>query len=174
MRPIGRRAANASDSDTAAEVAAFGQRLARDYPAALAVSTVAMGSSTTYTLSMLVALSGFVLLIACSNLANFLLARTMARSREFAVRAALGASCAQLLRPLLIEAVLLALAGGLLALVIATEVSDWLAVRSTGDNGDQVVIPPQLDRTRGRPGIPRDGGGVWFGARPVRAAPQPQ
>ncbi len=146
--PIGRRAPGASPADAAAEVAAFGQRLAQDYPAALAESTwttlalpiVVMGPSAKYTLAMLVGLSGFVLLIACSNLANFLLARTMTRAREFAVRAALGASRAQLLRPLLLEALLLACVGGAVALVVAAGVSDWLAVRSTGDNGEQVVM----------------------------------
>ena len=145
---IGRRATHASAADTAGEVKNHGLRLATQFPGAhaesswrtLPLSTHIMGPSAKFTLSMLVGLSGFVLLIACSNLANFLLARTMARSREFAVRSALGASRAQLLRPLLLESFLLALAGGVLALLVAMWFTDWLALRSTGDNGDQVLM----------------------------------
>lgn len=151
LRLIGRRAATVEPAAAAAFLAGFGSRLAADFSAlhaGTAWRTVPLqdfinDAGTGISLAMLVGLSGFVVLIACSNLANFLLARTLARAREFAVRSALGASRFRLVLPLLLESLLLSLAGGAGALLVALWATDWLSARSRSDHGH--FVPFALD-----------------------------
>lgn len=76
---------------------------------------------------LMLGLAGFVLLIACANLANLQLARTIARSQEFAIRSALGASRLRMLQPVVLESLILSLCGGALGVLFAMWSNDWMA-----------------------------------------------
>ena len=79
------------------------------------------------TLPMLLGLAFVLLLLACANVANLLLVRSVARRRELAIRLAIGATRAQLVRQLLVESLILGLAGGVVAIVMTFWTSGSLA-----------------------------------------------
>jgi putative ABC transport system permease protein len=103
------------------------------YPAATGFSGLRKQSETP--LWLLMGISALVLLIACANIANLMLARASARDREIAVRLALGASRGRLIRQLLSESLLLALAGTVCGAFLAWTLSQWLiSFLSTANN----------------------------------------
>jgi predicted permease len=109
-----------------AEMTAIQQNIDRLYPDTdrglgtdvVALKPVIVGDISTTLLLMLGAVAA-VLLIACANVANLLLARSAVRTREFTIRSALGAARSRIVRQLLTESVLLSIAGGIVGLAIA-------------------------------------------------------
>ena len=128
MRVLGRLRAGVTIEQARAEMENIARGLAAAYPQSNAGSSVNLArlkddmvEGTGPMLLVLFAAVGFVLLIACTNVANLLLARSTGRGREFAVRSAMGATQSRLMRQLLTESALLGLMGGGLGLLLAAE-----------------------------------------------------
>lgn len=142
---LGRLKPGVTLAQAKADMDAIAQSLAAEYPEAdkdEGIALVAMkedivGNVQPF-LIMLLAAVGFLLLIACANVANLLLARALGRARELAIRAAVGASRARMIRQLLTESILLAAIGGALGFLLAF----W------GTNAVLGALPGVLPRTK--------------------------
>jgi len=132
---IGRLRPDVTANQAQAEFDAISTQLAREYPqtndrigAQVVPLRAHLVGSLRDVLPLLLGAAAILLIVACANVANLLLARGAARGREFAVRQALGASRGRLVRQMLVETLLLASAGGVVGLVLARWTLDLIAV----------------------------------------------
>ncbi len=149
---MGRLKEGRTAEEAEAEIAAISSQLAVEHPdanegyhsRAMPLRDYFPGRTDTLLMYILLTVSGFVLLIACANIANLLLARAEARQREVAVRTALGAARSRILRQLLTESVLLALAGGALGALLSVYSVRW--VRESMPAQLPQSFMPEMDR----------------------------
>jgi len=148
LEVLGRLKDGVSIDDARAEFRVIGADLERQYPKELEGTSITLAPyrdqvawQARMLLLGLVGASVCVLLIACTNLANLLMSRALARRTEFAVRAAVGASVDRLVRQMLTDSLLLAVAGGALGIAIAIA-SAPLLVRLVPNALPIAEVPP--------------------------------
>ncbi len=147
LRVIGRLKPGATLSQANADMAVVAAGIARISPETNKGYGVTIeplrdgliGGDVRVTSEVLAAVVGLVLLMACANIANLLLARGIDRAREFAVRSSLGGSHAQILRQLLTESVLLAVLGGIAGVTLA-----WIGLQAAPQFQPEGVLPIEL------------------------------
>lgn len=145
---IGRRDSGTSSSDAAGLLRSIGDRLADDYPKVnrgsslrvVPLNSTVVDPKSKGIFGMIMGLSGCVLLIACSSLANLNIARTISRTREFAMRSALGATRFQALSSLIFESLILAAGGILGAILVAIASARWIRSVTMTESGEFVEI----------------------------------
>jgi putative ABC transport system permease protein len=132
-KALGRLKPGVTLAAATSEMNAIASRLSEQYPKSNSSIGVALMGLHQYLLGdakqrqlLLMAAVGLVLLIVCINIATFSLARSFARNREMAIRAALGADRPRLVRQIIVESLLLAAIGGGLGLLLATELTNAL------------------------------------------------
>jgi putative ABC transport system permease protein len=137
---VGRLKAGASLSQAQSDIAGIARRAEQEFPKTneglgsnvVSLHTQIVGQVQGLLFILLGAVA-FVLLIACTNVANLMLARSVRREREMAIRVAVGAGRWRLVRQLLTESLLLSLFGGLAGLLLSTWVVDLFIKLSPGD-----------------------------------------
>ena len=148
LRAIGRLKNGVSISAAQAEMTAIALRLEKQYPddnTARGINVVSIAEDTVgnlrTSLFLLTGAAGLVLLIACANLANLLLARAATRHREIAVRTSLGAPRWRLVRQLFAESAILTVAGGIFGILLA-----YWAMDGIKNVGAEII--PQIENTQ--------------------------
>lgn len=150
---LGRLRPGVTLGEARAEVASISGRLQRDHPVTNADITLQVQSLSERLLGdaetpllVLLATVALLLLIACANVANLMLARTSAREREMAIRSALGAGRGRLFRQLAVESLVLALLGGAVGLLLAVWTVDSLPVllRAHAPRAENIAIDARV------------------------------
>jgi putative ABC transport system permease protein len=182
LQVVARKKPGVSDAVIAADLGAFSKYLTDTFPELYPPST-GLGTRTEPLLTatvgdvrlplfVLLGAVAFVLLIACANVANLLLARAAERQREMAIRAALGAPRRRLIRQLLTESLLLAVAGGALGLLFAAWAVDALVglAPATLPRAGDVALDARVLAFTGAVALAT---GFAFGLAPALAASRP-